>query len=144
MLRGQLKLVSAVFWVAFLAATAMAQTGAPQGASPAPDTQKEIDKGKRKPGRLAKFDQNGRMESANITEDPTGRIGINATMPTSPLTVNGVVETVGPQGGIKFPDGTVQQTAASSTIVRDNTLKGTGTQASPLGVAVPLKLNTFV
>jgi hypothetical protein len=41
-----------------------------------------------------------------------GNIGIGTTAITSPLTVNGLVESVG-SGGFKFPDGTVQTTAAS-------------------------------
>jgi len=42
------------------------------------------------------------------------------------------------QGGIKFPDGTVQTTAG---VIRDNTLQGSGAPGSPLGVAVPLTLS---
>ncbi|HEX8087890.1 MAG TPA: hypothetical protein VF762_03510, partial [Blastocatellia bacterium] len=40
-----------------------------------------------------------------------GNVGINTVSPTSPLTVAGMVEVT--SGGIKFPDGTVQTTAAS-------------------------------
>jgi hypothetical protein len=45
-------------------------------------------------------------------------------------------------GGFKFPDGTVQNTAASAagSIVHDNTLIGVGTSSAPLGVAHPLVL----
>jgi trimeric autotransporter adhesin len=45
-------------------------------------------------------------------------------------------------GGFKFPDGTVQNTAASGAgaIVHDNTLTGVGTSSAPLGVAHPLVL----
>jgi hypothetical protein len=44
-------------------------------------------------------------------------------------------------GGLKFPDGTVQTTApVVPTVFHNTTLTGNGTQASPLGVAVPLTL----
>ncbi|MEO1130729.1 MAG: hypothetical protein AAFX05_13640, partial [Planctomycetota bacterium] len=39
-----------------------------------------------------------------------GNVGVRTLNPTSPLTVNGVIETTA--GGVKFPDGTVQTTAA--------------------------------
>ena len=42
----------------------------------------------------------------------SGNVGIGTASPGSPLTVNGTVELLG--GGIKFPDGTVQTTSASS------------------------------
>jgi hypothetical protein len=41
-----------------------------------------------------------------------GNVGIGTTSPASPLTVNGVVYSQ--SGGFKFPDGTVQTTAATS------------------------------
>jgi hypothetical protein len=44
-------------------------------------------------------------------------------------------------GGYKFPDGTIQTTAATaglSSIAHDSTLTGNGTLGSPLGVVVPL------
>lgn len=41
-----------------------------------------------------------------------GTLGIGTTSPTSPLTVNGVIQSQ--TGGFKFPDGTVQTTAATS------------------------------
>ena len=46
-------------------------------------------------------------------------------------------------GGIKFPNGTIQTTAGLATVSRDGSLKGDGTQASRLGVAVPLSLSTL-
>jgi hypothetical protein len=76
-----------------------------------------------------------------ITEDKLGKIGIGTTIPTSTLTVKGTIETS--LGGYKFPDGTVQTTAAITglfSISHDATLKGDGTAGSPLGVAVPLIL----
>jgi hypothetical protein len=76
-----------------------------------------------------------------IFEDAFAKIGIGTSAPTSKLTVQGMIETT--MGGYKFPDGTVQTTAASGLqfVYRDSTLTGNGTQALPLGVAVPLLLN---
>ncbi|HXI93635.1 MAG TPA: hypothetical protein VNO24_26930 [Blastocatellia bacterium] len=93
------------------------------------------------PGRIAKFTSTKSLGDANITEDDSGKIGIGTTLPTSLLTVNGIVELTSAQGGIKFPDGTLQTTAG---VIRDNTLQGSGIQASPLGVAVPLTLSGAV
>src|SRR5262249_36171775 len=53
------------------------------------------------------------------------------------LTVGGLIENL--SGGIKFPDGTIQTTAATPgliSVARDVTLTGNGTSGSPLGVAV--------
>lgn len=69
------------------------------------------------------------------------RIGIGLTTPTSRLTVEGMIETT--LGGYKFPDGTIQTTAAMSgltPISHDATLQGDGMSSSPLGVAAPLNL----
>src|SRR5262249_20229770 len=53
---------------------------------------------------------------------------------------SGIIETSTAQGGIKFPDGSLQMTAGLGAVSRDDTLKGDGTQASPLGLPVPLTL----
>ena len=77
-----------------------------------------------------------------ITEDKSGKIGIGTTSPTSTLTVRGSIETT--LGGYRFPDGTVQTTAAVSglrLVLHDTTLTGEGTGSSPLGIRVPLQLN---
>lgn len=68
-----------------------------------------------------------------ITESNSGQIGVGTTAPTSKLTVAGTVETT--FGGYKFPDSTVQTTAALASISHDATLTGNGTPGSPLGVA---------
>jgi hypothetical protein len=49
---------------------------------------------------------------------------------------------VSTNGGFRFPDGTVQTTAASAagSIVHDTTLTGNGTSGTPLGVANPLTI----
>lgn len=81
------------------------------------------------------------LGDSNVTEDKFGKVGIGTTTPTSPLTVQGMIETT--LGGYKFPDGTIQTTAFSAAQVaveHDLTLKGNGSVASPLGLAVPLIL----
>jgi hypothetical protein len=73
-----------------------------------------------------------------ITEDKFGNVGIGTATPTSPLTVQGMIEIR--FGGLRFPDGTVQTSAPSTNVSHNTTLAGDGTAASPLGVAVPLNL----
>ena len=75
---------------------------------------------------------------SSITEDKFGKVGIGTPTPTSPLTVQGMIETT--LGGYKFPDGTIQTTAGLGSVFTNSTLVGNGTSASPLGVAVPLTL----
>ena len=96
------------------------------------------------PGRIAKFTDSKSVGDSNITEDSSGNIGIGTALPTSRLTVNGIIEMLNAGSGIKFSDGTLQTTAGIATISRDSSLKGNGTAASPLGLAVPLKLDTYV
>ena len=105
--------------------------------------------GRGTPGQLTKWTgfngSNYTVGDSLITETKSGRIGIGTTTPTSTLTVIGMIETT--LGGIKFPDGTVQTTAAVGGLVpvqHDTTLTGNGTAASPLGVAVPLTLSGVV
>ena len=84
---------------------------------------------------------------SGITEDKFGKVGVGTITPTSPLTVAGIIETINPGGGIRFPDGTIQTTSASGamfSIPHDATLRGNGTAVSPLGVAVPLTLGGSV
>jgi hypothetical protein len=73
---------------------------------------------------------------SNITEDKFGKVGIGTRTPTSLLSVQGMIETT--LGGYKFPDGTIQTTAALGglqSVFRDLTLQGNGTAASLLGIA---------
>lgn len=91
-------------------------------------------------GRIAKFTGPKTLGDSNITEDSDGKIGIGTTLPTSQLTVNGIIELMGGLSGIRFPDGTIQTTAGLPTVLHDGTLGGNGSQASPLGLAVPLVL----
>ena len=96
-------------------------------------------------GRLTKWTSftltNSVIGNSTIFEDRFGKVGIGTDTPTSRLTVAGLIETT--LGGLKFPDGTVQTTAAlngSQFLFHDSTLRGDGVNNSPLGVALPLKL----
>ena len=80
------------------------------------------------------------LGGSNITEDKFGKIGIGTAMPTSLFTVQGIIETT--LGGVRFPDGTLQTTAAISSVFHDPTLAGNGTISSPLGIA-PGGVNTI-
>jgi hypothetical protein len=78
----------------------------------------------------------------SIITQLNGNIGIGLATPISKLSVEGMIETT--LGGYKFPDGTVQTTAAVSglqSVFHDATLTGDGTAGSPLRVAVPLDLS---
>jgi hypothetical protein len=82
------------------------------------------------------------LGDSNIYEDKFGKVGINTANPSSSLTVQGMIETT--LGGYKFPDGTIQTTAALTglqSVVHDSTLRGEGTSGSPLGVSIPLSLS---
>jgi hypothetical protein len=100
-------------------------------------------------GKLTKWtgitSGNSFIGDSNIFEDKFGKVGIGTTTPTSILTVQGMIEIT--VGGLKFPDGTVQTTSAAEalfSVAHDATLKGNGTAAMQLGVAVPLNLSGAV
>ncbi len=86
-------------------------------------------------GRITKWTNSSTVGDSNITEDKFGNVGIGTVLPTSTLTVQGIIESMA--GGFKFPDGSVQ-TTAGGIVVHDSTLKGDGTPALPLGLAIPL------
>ena len=95
-------------------------------------------------GRLPKWtgltSSNSYVGDSTIFEDKNGLVGVGTDSPTSKLTVMGLIESKG-AGGFKFPDGTIQTTAGITSLFHDATLTGTGAQASPLGVAIPLVLS---
>jgi hypothetical protein len=61
-------------------------------------------------GQIPKWTGAATLGDSVISEDKFGRVGIGTTLPASKLTVQGMIETT--LGGLKFPDGTVQTTAA--------------------------------
>ncbi|HXG64511.1 MAG TPA: hypothetical protein VNO70_05350 [Blastocatellia bacterium] len=145
MMNKTLRIISLAVMTAILLTSALAQSRKQQNASPKTKSQAvAATKDGNTPGRIAKFTDTKTVGDSNISEDATGNIGIGTTLPTSLLTVNGVIEMLSAQGGLKFPDGTLQTTAGLATVSRDTTLKGDGTQASPLGLAVPLTLSGAV
>ena len=62
-------------------------------------------------GHLSKWTGSTTLGDSAISETKSGQVGIGTSSPTSKLTVQGVIETA--SGGFKFPDGTIQTTAAS-------------------------------
>lgn len=91
-------------------------------------------------GRLTKWtgftSSNSFIGDSTIFEDKLGNVGIGTDSPTARLTVNGLIQSL--NGGLKFPDGTVQTSSAAGalfSVAHDATLTGNGTQASPLSAA---------
>jgi hypothetical protein len=82
-------------------------------------------------GRLTKWtgqtSSNSFIGDTIIFEDKFGNVGIGTDSPTSKLTVAGTIEASG-----------------GSSVLHNATLMGSGTSASPLGVAVPLSLRGSV
>jgi hypothetical protein len=60
-------------------------------------------------GAIAKFNSPTSVGDSVIVEDKHGKVGVGTSQPTSKFTVAGIIESQ--SGGIKFPDGTVQNTA---------------------------------
>jgi hypothetical protein len=144
MINRTFRIISLAVMTAILLASAPAQGQQQRKAASKPDSQAPAAApAGNTPGRIAKFTTTKAVGDSNITEDAAGNIGIGTTLPTSMLTVNGVIEMLS-GGGIKFPDGTIQTTAGLATVSRDDTLKGDGTQASPLGLTVPLTLSSAI
>src|ERR1051326_157652 len=143
-----------VLWITLIVALAQAQTPATGTLSSASKASKVKPlavvnpnvQGSGSIGHLTKWlgfnSSNSFITDSVILEDKFGHIGIGTANPTSPLTVQGMIEIT--LGGYKFPDGTVQTTAAVSGlqfVFTDSTLQGNGTSGSPLGVHLPLTLS---
>jgi hypothetical protein len=137
-MKRTLQLISLVVLTAILLTSALAQRQQ-QNITLTTKRQTTAAQNNNTPDRIAKFGDRGFVIDSNITEDANGKIGIGTATPTSPLTVQGMIETT--LGGYKFPDGTLQTTAGLASVFSNTTLTGNGTQASPLSVAVPLNLS---
>jgi hypothetical protein len=81
--------------------------------------------------------------NSNIFEDKLGKVGIGTLMPTSLLTVRGMIETT--LGGYKFPDGSIQTIAFDpGKVVRSlNTLTGDVTLAGGENITIAKAGNTL-
>ena len=71
-------------------------------------------------GRLTKWSAftatNSVIGDSTIYEDKFGKVGVGTDAPGSKLTVAGMIEAKGADGGIKFPDGTVQTYQGTATV----------------------------
>ena len=117
-----------------------------QANQPAPQASNSAVTGSGTSGRLSRWSgvagsSTYMLGDSTVFENKNGLVGIGTDAPTSKLTVQGMIETT--LGGYKFPDGTVQTTAAVGglqSVFHNTSLTGNGTQGAPLGVAVPLSL----
>ncbi|MBI1744447.1 hypothetical protein HYR54_15470 [Candidatus Acetothermia bacterium] len=71
------------------------------------------------------WDPNGPTEGRLFIAPLGCKVGIGTDTPSSPLTVAGLIETTTSSGGIKFPDGTIQTTAATGGVPDGWTLSDT-------------------
>jgi hypothetical protein len=148
MRRAILKNLSVILITMMMLASAKAQnpTSKAKASAPTPQAGSTSVTGSGTPARLSKWmgvsgTSSFVLGDSTISEDKFGNVGIGTDAPTAKLTVAGMIQTT--LGGYKFPDGTVQTTAATSglqSVFHDATLAGNGTQASPLTIGVPLNL----
>jgi len=95
------KIISLAVTMTLLLASTLAQ-GQPhqKGAPKAQSETSAAAQGGNTPGRIAKFTSTKSLGDANITEDDSGKIGIGTTLPTSLLTVNGIVNDINVTGSM--------------------------------------------
>src|SRR5262249_29509597 len=98
----RLRIISLTVITTLLLASAFAQSKQQQKTAPKADNQTSAAAPGGTSGRIVKFTITKALGDSNITEDGSGKIGIGTTLPSSSLTVNGVIETTSAQGGIKF------------------------------------------
>jgi hypothetical protein len=99
-------------------------------------------------GKIPKFASASTITNSVMTES-LGRIGIGTAAPASTLTVAGMIQTTGATtGGIKFPDNTVQKTAATgditSVVAGSGLTGGATTGAATLAIGAGKVTNTHL
>ncbi len=67
------------------------------------------------PGKIAKFESPNSVGDSGIVEDKYGSVGVGTSLPTSKLTVAGMIESQ--SAGFKFPDGTIQTSAIKDPVL---------------------------
>jgi len=120
--------------VILLAISAFAQSG---GSAEAP-TNMTVNTPGGTANYISLFSKKNTIVNSHIIQKGAN-VGIGTTTPSSPLTVNGAIQSLA--GGFIFPDNSVQSSAGLINVTHDATMMGSGVSTSPLGVVVPLDLN---
>ena len=79
--------------------------------------------------------ENGLIIGDNQLVTDDGKIGIGTTTPASPLTVNGIIQSL--VGGFRFPDGSLQTTASGTSCFGGTCAGDTTFSGQSLFTAVP-------